>query len=293
MIDNSVNEIKILDKGHVKLIDFMGSDQSIESAARISYDKGTRKISDTRNLLRYLIRNKHTSPFEMAEVIFELKLPLFVIQQLLRHRTANVNQMSLRYSEAIDEFYIPDLEHIKPQSQTNKQGRGGILSKIECVRAQNIIQRVSSEIYNEYKTLIGKNEGNYNISESTGIARELARIILPHSNYSKLVWKCDLHNLMHLLKLRTDAHAQHEIRVMADAIYKLVQPKFPIAIEAWVDYVRDSVNVSRMEHLLLKDLLSGKSLQQLMADFDSINAFLEHYGLGKREFEEFRSTWQM
>jgi thymidylate synthase (FAD) len=292
-VEGNPSYIRILDHGFVGLIDTMGDDHAIVQAARVSYGSGTKSVREDRGLIRYLLSHRHTSPIEMCEAKLHIKIPIFVMRQLVRHRTASLNEYSGRYSEMTDEFYVPAFEDIKPQSTTNKQGRSGEMPGLEKERAHNIMSRIATENYNEYQILLGKDDGGYNIADVVGVSRELARTVLPVSNYTELYWKQDLHNLMHLLKLRTDSHAQYEIRVVADAIYNLVQPKFPLAFEAWVDYVRDAVSVSRMEQLLLKDLLQGKSVQQLMQDYNSQTEFLEHYGLSKREFEDLRARWQL
>ena len=302
-----MSEIKVLDHGYVKLIDHMGDDTSIANAARVSYDKGTKKVSDDRNLIRYLVRNLHTSPIEMVEFVFELKMPLFIIQQLLRHRTANINQMSLRYSEAIDEFYIPDLERLQPQSKTNNQGSEGKLSEKEALFAQSIIKDISSDALDSYKLLLGE----YDVSkvssdihftgepeERQGIARELARTILPHSNYSKLVWKMDLKNLLHFINLRADSHSQWEIQQYANAIHELIKPFVPITVEAHDDYVREAVHLSRMENNLLKDLLTANisardKFQELLVAYGSEDAVMKHYGIGKREWGETKNKFDL
>jgi len=302
-----MTEIKVLDHGYVKLIDHMGDDASIANAARVSYDKGTKKVSDDRNLIRYLVRNFHTSPVEMVEFVFELKAPLFIIQQILRHRTANINQMSLRYSEAIDEFYIPELERLQPQSKTNNQGSEGKLSEKEAQFAQSIIRDISSDALDSYKLLLGE----YNVSkvssdvfytgsdeERQGISRELARAILPHSNYSKLVWKMDLKNLLHFINLRADSHSQWEIQQYANAIHELIKPFVPITVEAHDDYVREAVNVSRMEKNLLSDLLTAdisakEKFKELITQHGSEDELMKHYGLSKREWSETKSKLSM
>lgn len=233
--------IKVLDRGYIKLLDVMGSDEDIEAAARISYER--RGKSETRALIRYLMRHNHTSPFEMAELKFELKMPIFVARQWIRHRTASINEYSLRYSEATDEFYIP--EYARGQDMVNKQGSDGFIE----YPIQFATKELSEELYKRYKGMI-----------DAGISKELARIILPTNTYTKFVWKIDLHNLFHFLKLRTDSHAQLEIRQYAIAMEGVVSKLFPISYEAWIDYKRDSYSLCREEIELLKTIINGEPL---------------------------------
>lgn len=267
MTDNK-RKINVLDHGYVTLIDYMGSDDAIANAARISYDKGTKKVSNNENLIRYLFRHRHTSPFEMVEFQFELKMPLFVIQQLIRHRTANINQMSLRYSEAIEEFYIPNLDQIKEQSKVNNQGRGEIMDKPDEIAA--LLEGSSLSSLTAYKYLLDEN-----------LAKELSRMVLPANLYSKLVWKMDLHNLFHFLKLRIDKHAQWEIQEYAKAIYSLIQPIVPIACKAFEDYSVNATTFSHAEMMLVRKLVNMSSLP---ADIT-----MKEIGLSDREITEFKS----
>lgn len=262
-----MEQINVLDHGYVRLINSMGSDSFVANAARISYDKGTRPISDDRNLIRYLVRHKHTSPLEMCEFMFEIKAPLFIIQQFLRHRTANINQMSMRYSEAIDEYYIPSDDQIKVQSNTNKQGRGDDVDDKQLVKS--IMDNSCSDALQEYKGLLDQN-----------VSRELARSILPHGMYSKFVWKMDLHNLLHFLKLRMDHHAQYEIRVFANAIHDLIKPIVPICVEAWEDYSYKAQSFSRMEMEVLKKLLDEAKISWTPSVDDTV--------MSRREVTEFK-----
>jgi thymidylate synthase (FAD) len=261
-------EFKVLDKGFVRLVDVMGSDDSIVQAARVSYGKGTKTSLEDRGLIRYLMRHKHTTPFEMVEFKFHIKLPIFIARQWIRHRTANVNEYSGRYSEMPDDFYLPDLEQIRPQSTMNKQGRGDAsFAPARAEEIRNIMQKTQENLFSEYEDLLGKE-----------FARELARINLPLSNYTEWYWKIDLHNLFHFLRLRIDSHAQYEIQqygiVMADIVSKIV----PHAWEAFADYAIDSIYFSKNEKAALAELLSGKNAEDL--DYKSI-------GLSKREAGEF------
>ena len=256
-----MNEVKIHEHGFVKLLDTMGSDESIENCARISYGEGTRKVSETRNLIRYLMRHKHTSPFEHGEVQFHLKLPIFVMRQLVRHRTANINEYSGRYSEMSSDFYVPDSANLKLQSQSNKQGRGEPHPSPGLIHFE--YNRTHDGAWVTYENLLRED-----------ISREIARCVLPVSNYTEVVWKSDLHNFLHMVNLRTDSHAQQEIQDYANAMYSMVKPKFPITCEAWEDYVRDAQTFSKEEMRILKENLQGSWT-------------MDNYGLSKRERTEF------
>jgi len=263
-------ELKCLDKGFVRLIDVMGDDSSIVQAARVSYGKGTKSVRMDRELIRYLLRHKHTSPFEMVEFKFHVKLPIFVARQWIRHRTANVNEYSGRYSEMKDEFYIPDIDQIRTQSSTNRQSRGedslpddisgGIISKME---------ETQSQLYASYKEYL-----------EDGLARELARINLPLSAYTEWYWKIDLHNLLHFLRLRLDHHAQYEIRVYAEKLGEIVKLATPIVWEAFEDYILNSLSFSSQE----LDFL-GSIIGSIQTDDDSLAKF-NISGLEAKEFRD-------
>lgn len=261
-------EQKVLDHGFVRLVDYMGDDNAIVQAARVSYGAGTKTLSSDRQLIRYLMRHRHTTPFEMCELKFHVKLPIFVARQWIRHRTANVNEISGRYSEMVDEFYVPELEQIRPQSLVNKQGRSeSAFEEAEAQEIQAQLQQTQKELYTEYKDSLDKN-----------LARELARINLPLSLYTEWYWKIDLHNLFHFLHLRLDAHAQYEIRVFAEAMATITKELFPIAYEAFEDYRLHSIGFTGPEIKIIQQLLSSKdfSLEQLV-----------ELGLSKRESSEF------
>jgi thymidylate synthase (FAD) len=280
---NNPNYKPVHNHGFVGLIETMGSDEAIANAARVSYGTGTKSVSDDRNLLRYLMRHKHTSPFEMAEVKFHLKLPIFVMRQLVRHRTANLNEYSGRYSEMSDEFYVPDDDYMAPQSTTNKQGRAGSISDQDKAIVRELIEEANDICYFNYKRLLNEEATSKNYvatnlfdEDYPGLARELARGVLPVSNYTECYWKIDLHNFFHFLRLRLDAHAQREIRDFAQAMYDFAKPYFPLSMEAFEDYVLNSRTLSRMDILALQDMLNG----EFVAD-------AAHYGMGKREYTEF------
>ena len=246
--------IPVLDHGFVYLVDYMGSDEAVEQAARVSYGTGTRKTNETRGLLRYLLRNDHTTPFEMAEVKFHAKMPIFVARQWVRHRTANINEYSARYSILKDEFYLPQSEVVSVQSTNNKQGRGETinpkLSKIVKEKMKDIYSS-SSHLYND---LINP-EGEFKV------ARELSRVVLPLSTYTEWYWKIDLHNLLHFLRLRLDQHAQYEIRVYAQAMAKIIKDAFPITWEAFEDYKLDSLRITKPEKEIIVKLLKKKKIK--------------------------------
>jgi len=270
----------------------MGSDGDIADAARVSYGKGTRAVSDNRNLIRYLVRHKHTSPLEMASVKFHLKLPIFVMRQLVRHRTAKLNEYSGRYSIMSDDCYVPESEYIQPQSISNKQGRGGELSDSWKQKYKTIISDITNKAIIAYKILIG----NETISHG-GLTRELARTVLPVSNYTECYWKIDLHNFFHFCNLRMDSHAQQEIRDYAIPMFEMVKPHFPIATEAFEDYILDSITLSRLEKNVLEYVFNHFPLQQHSSGFcDSISSYIDRikqaedidFGMSKREWIELK-----
>jgi thymidylate synthase (FAD) len=261
-------EIKCLDYGFVRLIDIMGDDAAIVQAARVSYGKGTKSVSEDKGLIRYLMRHKHTSPFEMVEFKFHIKLPIFIARQWIRHRTANVNEYSGRYSEMKDEFYIPQIDQIRTQSLINKQGRSEDSLPQESInRILDILENSSKSSYSEYLEML-----------DLGLAREIARINLPLSNYTEWYWKIDLQNLFHFLRLRLDNHAQYEIQVYGQAIAEIVKSAVPLAWGAFEDYILNSSNFSSIELKIIKDKISNS-----LPDLES----LVNSGLSKREAIEF------
>ena len=299
----------VLDHGFIGLVEHMGSDSSIVQAARVSYGDGTKTVLEDRGLIRYLMRHKHTSPFEMCQIKIHIKIPIFIMRQWVRHRTASLNEYSGRYSVMTDEFYMPTFENIQPQSSDNKQGRSGDLSDKSKEGVQWLIKAANEHSYNIYRTLLGERGSDiddmydpYSSEEGLleddfpGIARELARTVLPVSNYTELYWSQNLHNMMHLMKLRMDPHAQYEIRVFAEALYQLIQPIYPNAIEAFDDYVRDAKSLSRMEVDLVKQLFSSslsprEGLLSLYLAAKSEKEFAESYSLSLRELREFVQQW--
>lgn len=269
-------KLECLDKGFVRLVDVMGDDSSIVQAARVSYGVGTKTISEDRGLIRYLMRNQHTSPFEMVEFKFHVKLPIFVARQWIRHRTANVNEYSGRYSEMINDFYLPAADQLRTQSLTNKQGRSDVLFDNE--KADKILGSMSlaqEQSYEQYKSYLADD-----------LARELARINLPLSTYTEWYWKIDLHNLFHFLRLRLDQHAQYEIRVYGEKIVELIKPFVPLAYEAFEDYILNSANFSAIEMNILKSLVNTQDLKNYSFDSQKmskreIRDFLTKFGIDK------------
>jgi thymidylate synthase (FAD) len=278
--DTDKNYVPVLDHGFVGLVDHMGDDNAIAQAARVSYGKGTKSVQTDRGLIRYLMRHEHTTPFEMCEVKFHLKLPIFVMRQLVRHRTASLNEYSARYSEITDEFYLPEPENLKPQSTTNKQGRAGELSDQQ--RAHVVADQLEAwdHSYNIYKQHI----------DSFGLARETARAILPVGGYTECYWKANLKNFLHMARLRMDSHAQWEIQEYARAMYELAKPYFPVACEAFEDYSVNAVKMSKQETLLLKRLMKH-SWDEILRDLRNEEVIAKEYGLSKRELEDFKKTW--
>ena len=222
----------LLNLGFVGLIDSMGNDSSIVQAARVSYGDGTKTVSEDRGLIRYLIRHLHTTPLEMVTLKFHAKMPIFVARQWIRHRTASVNEYSGRYSVMVDEFYVPELEHILPQSKTNNQGRSGEMSLEDKQTGQQCIIDSNKNCYERYQELLGNPDIEHSWSDDfEGLSREMARGVLSVNNYTEWYWQINLHNLFHFLNLRMDNHAQYEIRVFANAMYELIKPIVPIALE--------------------------------------------------------------
>ena len=247
--------IKCLDKGFVRLVDSMGGDDAIVQSARVSYGKGTSKVSQDRGLIRYLMRHRHTTPFEMVEFKFHCKMPIFVARQWVRHRTANINEYSLRYSEARDEFYYPEPDSIEFQSALNKQGRMGEVDPELKEKVQKSFKEISERSFAIYSEL-----------NDAGVARELARAILPVNLYTEWYWKNDLHNLLHFIGLRSDGHAQYEIRVFSAAMASFVKDVAPFAWEAYQDYVVKGMRFSKIEQSLLEKNLPDRVIDDIQED---------------------------
>ena len=264
-LDEMIGEkIPVLDHGFVSLVDYMGDDQAIVQAARVSYGRGTKRAREDRGLIRYLLRHHHTTPFEMCEIKVHVKLPIFVARQMIRTRTANVNEYSGRYSILDREFYVPDASVLASQSSDNRQGRGDVVSPERAKQVLEMLKQDALTAYDHYENMLGgpsetQTTGEQRGEETEGIARELARINLPVSFYTQWYWKIDLHNMLRFIALRADAHAQYEIRVYAEALAALVKLWVPDAYEAFVDYQMESASLSRMELDALKALLRGET----------------------------------
>jgi thymidylate synthase (FAD) len=296
----------LLDHGFVRVIDYMGDDAAIVQAARVSYGAGTKKVSDDRGLIRYLMRHHHSTPFEMCEIKLHVKLPIFVARQWVRHRTANINEYSARYSVLDNEFYVPDqsylqtlkaeqkheqkrnpdqtdmfapsappqVQQLAKQSRSNKQGRDELLAPAEAAAVVDRIGRAGASAYRTYAKLLDEDgEG-----ETRGIARELARIVLPTNIYTQWYWKTDLHNLFHFLKLRADPHAQYEIRVYAEAIAGIARRWVPLAYSAFEEYRLGAPQLSATGLAIIRRMLAGETVEQ------------EKSGLSKREWRELMAT---
>ena len=271
--------IPVLDHGFVRVIDYMGDDSAIVQAARVSYGKGTKKITNDRGLIRYLMRHRHTTPFEMCEIKFHVKLPVFVARQWIRHRTANVNEYSARYSILDREFYIPATEQLAAQSVANRQGRGDVLQGDEAARVLALLRDDAARCYDHYEEMLNEDsDGNPRDPDRPGLARELARMNLPLNIYTQWYWKVDLHNLLHFLSLRADAHAQYEIRVYAEAMLDIARRWLPIACEAFEDYAVGGAHLSRAGIEVVRRMLAGEAVAQ------------EDSGLSKREWAELMET---
>ena len=273
---------EVLDHGFVRVIDYMGDDSAIVQSARVSYGKGTKQISNDKGLIKYLMRHRHSTPFEMCEIKFHIKLPIFIARQWIRHRTANVNEYSARYSILDKEFYIPSMENVAAQSTINNQGRGEVLSSDEASEVISILKKDAEQTYANYETLLNENPNGEAIDDSKpGVARELARMNLTLNTYTQWYWKIDLNNLLHFLALRADAHAQYEIRVYADIMMDIVKKWVPIAADAFEDYRIGGTEVSAKEINLLKKLLKGE------------HASFEDEGISKREWSELQRKFDL
>ena len=265
--------IDVLDHGFVRVIDYMGDDIAICQAARVSYGKGTKSVQNDEGLIRYLMRHWHSTPFEMCEIKLHVKLPVFVARQWIRHRTANVNEYSARYSILDREFYIPEPSQLAAQSVINNQGRGEALTGDEAARVLEILKGDAARTYDHYAEMIGEVDENGDAKQ--GLARELARMNLPANIYTQWYWKVDLHNLFHFLRLRADAHAQYEIRVYADAICQVVADWVPAAFGAFEDYRMGGANLSGKALECVRKMLKGEEVTQ------------ETSGMSKGEWREF------
>ncbi len=255
--------IPALDHGFVRVVDYMGDDAAIVQAARVSYGRGTKKVQDDSGLIKYLMRHRHTTPFEMCEIKYHIKLPIFVARQWIRHRTANVNEYSARYSILDKEFYIPAPAQLAAQSTSNRQGRGDVLQGAEAERVLQLLREDATRCYDDYQEMLNESEDGEVIDpDRDGLARELARMNLPLNIYTQWYWKTDLHNLLHFLSLRADPHAQYEIRVYADVMLETVRRWVPIAAAAFEEYRIGGVNLSKTDIDVVRRLLAGEQVEQ-------------------------------
>ncbi len=275
-------ELPVLDHGFVRVIDYMGNDSAVVQSARVSYGKGTKKKSMDAALINYLMRHYHTTPFEMCEIKYHVKLPIFIARQWIRHRTANVNEYSARYSILGKEFYIPEPEQLSVQSDDNKQGRGMVLSPEESNRVLDILKADSELVYEHYQEMLNADEkGEILDPNKSGLTRELARMNLTLNYYTEWYWKIDLHNLLHFVNLRADGHAQYEIRQYADTLLETVKKWVPISYDAFVKYRKNSMHLSEPAIKIVKSLIAGEKI------------YPENIGMGKREFNEFLSMLEL
>lgn len=255
--------VPVLDHGFVRVVDYMGDDSAIVQAARVSYGAGTRHVREDEGLIRYLMRHRHTTPFEMCEIKFHVKLPVFVARQWIRHRTANVNEYSARYSVLDREFYVPAPEHLAAQSTSNRQGRGDVLEGAEAERALRWLREDAVRAFDHYEAMLNEDENaETHDPDGQGLARELARMNLPLSTYTQWYWKCDLHNLFHFLSLRADSHAQYEIRAYADAMLDMVRRWVPLAYQAFSDYRMGAAELSAPALAVVRRMLAGEAVEQ-------------------------------
>jgi thymidylate synthase (FAD) len=269
----------VLDHGFVRVVDYMGDDTSIVQAARVSYGKGTKSVRNDEGLIRYLMRHRHSTPFEMCEIKFHIKLPIFVARQWIRHRTANVNEYSARYSMLDREFYIPAPEHLAAQSEVNNQGRGDVLRDEEANEVLEMLKADAVRSYDRYETLLNeRQDGRIINDDKQGLARELARMTLPLSAYTQWYWKVDLHNLVHFLSLRMDPHAQYEIRAFADVMYDLVRDWVPLTAKAFEDYRLNSFSLSGPMVAAVRRMVSGEKVT------------VENCGMSAREWRELQAA---
>ena len=267
--------IPILDHGFIRVIDYMGDDTSIVQAARVSYGKGTKQVSTDSGLIKYLMRHWHSTPFEMCEIKYHVKLPIFIARQWIRHRTANVNEYSARYSILDKEFYLPSNKNLAAQSRNNRQGRGDIIDGDQAKEVLNLLKSDAERTYENYEKMLNQRyDGSIIDEKKSGLARELARMNLTLNTYTQWYWKTDLLNLMNFLRLRADSHAQYEIRSYADAMLDTLKRWVPITYEAFMDYRVGGTEVSSKGKTVIQKLIQNKKIS------------LEDSGLSRREWNE-------
>ena len=265
----------VLDHGFVRVVDYMGDDSSIVQSARVSYGKGTKKVSTDEGLIKYLMRHWHSTPFEMCEIKYHVKLPIFIARQWIRHRTANVNEYSARYSILDKEFYLPKTENLAAQSQINRQGRGDVLQGEQAKKVLSLLKNDAEQTYNNYEMMLNERyDGSVINEKESGLARELARMNLTLNTYTQWYWKTDLLNLMNFLRLRADHHAQYEIRTYADAMLNTLKKWVPTTYEAFMDYRVGGTEVSAKGKIILQKLIKGEDVD------------VDQSGLSKREWNE-------
>ncbi len=274
--------IPILDHGFIRVVDYMGNDTSIVQAARVSYGKGTKKVSTDAGLIKYLMRHWHSTPFEMCEIKYHVKLPIFIARQWIRHRTANVNEYSARYSILDKEFYLPKTENLAAQSQSNRQGRGDVLQGEQAKKVLNLLKNDAEQTYNNYEMMLNERyDGSIINEKEAGLARELARMNLTLNTYTQWYWKTDLLNLMNFLRLRADHHAQYEIRTYADAMLDTLKKWVPITYDAFMDYRVGGTEVSSKGKIILQKLIKGEDVD------------VDQSGLSKREWNELMAAFNL
>ena len=274
--------IPALDHGFVRVVDYMGDDTSIVQSARVSYGKGTKQVSTDKGLIKYLMRHWHSTPFEMCEIKYHVKLPIFIARQWIRHRTANVNEYSARYSILDKEFYLPSPEHLATQSQSNRQGRGEVLEGEKAKKVLDLLRGDAEQTYKNYEIMLNeKYDGSLIDTKASGLARELARMNLTLNTYTQWYWKTDLLNLMNFLRLRADHHAQYEIRAYADVMLDTLKKWVPITYDAFMDYRVGGTEVSSKGKKLIKKLINGEEIS------------IEQSGLSKREWNELMETFNI
>ena len=267
--------IPVLDHGFIRVVDYMGNDTSIVQAARVSYGKGTKKVNTDAGLIKYLMRHWHTTPFEMCEIKYHVKLPIFIARQWIRHRTANVNEYSARYSILDKEFYLPNHENLAAQSKNNRQGRGEVLEGNQAKEVLDLLKKDAEKTYNDYEMMLNERFDGTTIDENKkGLARELARMNLTLNTYTQWYWKTDLLNLMNFLRLRADSHAQYEIRAYADVMLDTLKKWVPTTYEAFMDYRVGGTEVSAKGKLIIQKLIKGETVN------------VDSSGLSKREWNE-------
>jgi len=274
--------IPVLDHGFVRVVDYMGNDSSIVQSARVSYGKVTKKVSTDSGLIKYLMRHWHSTPFEMCEIKYHVKLPIFIARQWIRHRTANVNEYSARYSILDKEFYLPSSENLASQSRSNRQGRGDVIDGEQADEVLSLLKGDAERTYNNYEIMLNERFDGSTIDENKkGLARELARMNLTLNTYTQWYWKTDLLNLMNFLRLRADSHAQYEIRAYADVMLDTLKKWVPTTYEAFMDYRVGGTEVSAKGKIVIQKMIKGENIS------------IEQSGLSKREWNELMTAFNL